>query len=169
MSMKAVESGAACFPVCLGDTMTISITLQSLNFLQAVLLGVVLGVLYDGFRSIRMVFRTGWIINLLMDLLFWAVATAAFCIFVLTAARGNCRLYLLVGMALGILFYQLTVSILVQQIWKGGFSILNFIFKKITLLGENAKKKIILPIFSKKELKNEKKLFKFFTKRFKIK
>ena len=149
--------------------MTISITLQSLNFLQAVLLGVGLGVLYDGFRSVRMVFRTGWIVNLLMDLLFWAVATAVFCIFVLTAARGNCRLYLLVGMALGILFYQLTVSILVQQLWKGGFSIVNFVCKKIALLGKTAKNKIILPNFSKKELKNEKKLFNFFTKRFKIK
>ena len=148
--MRKVGNEAVYFPGCLGEKMTISITLQSLNFLQAVLLGVCLGILYDGFRGVRLVFRTGWVVNALLDLLFWAVTAAAFSIFVLTAARGNCRLYLLVGLGLGILFYELTVSLLVQQIFIGMLQILSLFCKKIGRIGKCLGKAVARLSFLKK-------------------
>lgn len=137
--------------------------------MQSVLLGVALGIVYDFLRSIRLTFHTGWIRNLLLDIFFWLLAAGAFGIFVLTAARGNCRFYLLMGMGMGMLLYVLTISIIFQKLFGGFFLIFYKGMKKIKKFFQIIANLFGKIKFHKKDIKFSKKDFKFFGKRFKIK
>lgn len=74
------------------------------------LLGMVLALLYDGIRIIRLFFRhKNWLIDL-EDLLFW-IFTAWFAFSTLfTYNQGRLRGYAFLGMFLGVLVYTITLS-----------------------------------------------------------
>lgn len=90
--------------------MEISIAVQTLVFLKAILLGTALSVIYDVLRAARRTARAGVGATAVYDVLFWAILLPALFVFVLTAADGEGRGYILLGMTLGGVLYFLTLS-----------------------------------------------------------
>lgn len=83
---------------------------QTAYFLEAVLLGAAVGLLYDGFAAIRTVARARTGLTALCDGLFWLVTLSAYFVFTVVRAGGQVRGFLLLGCALGALGFQLTLS-----------------------------------------------------------
>lgn len=89
---------------------------QAIAFLWSVVLGALLGVVYDFFRVGRILWRRGAVWVFLEDLLFsfMGAALTAFC---LTLTNyGQVRLFLLIGEFLGFLLYFFTLGVFVATI-----------------------------------------------------
>lgn len=153
--------------------MEISIAFQTLVFLKAVLMGVSFGVLYDLLRAVRRSLHAGAAMTAFCDTLFWLGLLGTLFVFVLTAAAGEGRFYVLLGAGLGALLYfialsppVLAVAMLLMQGGKrvAGFPV--FLWKKtkphLVYLKNTGKT-------HKQTKKNLKKPFHFPEKRFKIK
>lgn len=148
--------------------MKISIAVQTVVFLKAVLLGAALGIIYDLLRAVRREIRAGTGVTAVCDSLFWVVALAALFVFVLTAAAGEGRGYILLGAAIGAALYFLTVSppvLLAASLAVRGCTALARVPRVMYQTAENTavriRKKAAL---AKKTQKNLKNLFHFFKK-----
>jgi len=78
-----------------------------------ILTGLALGVLFDVYRVIRSLIKQGSLSAMLMDLFFWLLATPATFIMLLIGNWGELRLYVFLGIALGLFAYFQLVSPLV--------------------------------------------------------
>lgn len=84
--------------------------LQFYTFFVMVLAGMAGGLLFDVSRAIRWEFRTGRIITGLMDLVFWVMATLVVAGALIVGNWGVLRLYVPVGLGLGLVFYHYLAS-----------------------------------------------------------
>lgn len=148
--------------------MEISIAVQTVVFLKAVLLGAALAVLYDVLRAVRREARAGVGATAAADALFWLAALAALFVFVLTAARGEGRGYILLGAGFGGALYFLTVSppvlLALSLVLRAGAKLLQtprFLYRRAKAVAVRHKIRDKLP---KKMLENLKKPFHFFKK-----
>lgn len=91
---------------------------QALSFLQAVLLGGALGVLYDGFRIGRLFGKAGAVRVFFADLLFSFLAAFATAVFLSRSYYGEVRFFLLAGEGLGFLIYFNTLGALVLRFFR---------------------------------------------------
>lgn len=95
-----------------------SVSQQTASFLLSVLLGAVLGVVYDCFRVIRILLPplAKPKPTFFEDVLFWLIyGFSVFC-FAAAAARGQVRLFMLFGSLLGFVLYILTIGSLITGI-----------------------------------------------------
>ncbi len=83
---------------------------QYLCFLYSVLMGSSIGVLYDGFKIDRMIFKRGILFIVFQDILFWIISAFAFYSFSVVFSNGQVRGYLLFGCLMGFVIYRLTLS-----------------------------------------------------------
>lgn len=90
--------------------MGINVTLQSMLFLYALLLGVSFGILYDILKCIRLLTHCGQWRTVFLDLLFALVVTSTMYLFFLTAAKGEGRWNLLLAAGIGGCIYLATLS-----------------------------------------------------------
>lgn len=128
-------------------------------FLYSCVLGVILGILYDVFRIVRLAIRWNIWQVFLQDILYFVICGILTFIFLLMFNNGVIRIYVLCGECLGWAAYYITLGKLiyrcssriinyVKQILKKVFSvILNPIFKIF--------KKVKCKIYNKK-IKNNK-------------
>lgn len=86
------------------------IKLQATSFLITVLAGLLLGLLFDTYRVMRRRTKPRGLVTSLGDLLFWALATTVTFTLLLLGNWGELRLYVFVGLSLGVAFYYWTVS-----------------------------------------------------------
>lgn len=91
-------------------SMYFSIAEQTIVFLKAILFGAAVGVYYDLLRAVRRQGRLRGLAVAALDGLFWLALIIAFALFVLLAADGNGRSYVLLGLAGGMTLYFLTLS-----------------------------------------------------------
>ena len=89
-----------------------SISHQAGLFLMSVLLGAILGVVYDVFRAFRIVFpparKSGAVF--VQDILFWIIYGAAVFCYSTLAARGEIRFFVFLGSLAGFVLYILTIG-----------------------------------------------------------
>jgi spore cortex biosynthesis protein YabQ len=78
-----------------------------------ILTGLALGVLFDVYRVVRSFFKQGSLSAMLMDLFFWLLATPATFVMLLIGNWGELRLYVFIGIALGLFAYFQLASPLV--------------------------------------------------------
>ena len=130
--------------------MYVDVAAQAEIFGQGVLLGVLLGLVYDGMRTLRRSIRL-WILAFVLDVLFWLGAVAA--LFALTLLRdsGEVRIYHMLAFLAGggLYFVSLSRLVLPALLWTAGMvrSVWRFFTAPVrALLGAG-----------KKVLKNEKK------------
>lgn len=106
-------------------------------FLEACVLGVLLGVLYDVFRILRLALPHGKIIVFVEDILYFFLITVISFAFVLLWADGVVRSFLLLGELLGGVVYFFTLSLLILKaaglIIRAVKAVLHFLFR-VTLL-----------------------------------
>ena len=121
-----------------------NIQTQSFTFIIFILVGILIGIVFDIFRIIRRSFKTPDFITYIEDILFWIISGALllFCIF--TFNNGELRLYLFVSIILGNLLYLFTLS---KYFIKISTYLIN-ILKKILYYPYSIIKKIIKKIYN---------------------
>lgn len=86
---------------------------QYLCFLYSVLIGGIIGVIYDFFKIDRILFKRSILFIIFEDILFWVISAFIFYSFSIVFSNGQVRGYLLIGCLCGFFTYKLTVSRLI--------------------------------------------------------
>lgn len=100
---------------------------QAYLFLIFSLTGVIIGILFDIFRVLRKNLKTANIITYLEDILFWILTGALILYNIWYFNDGEIRLFMFLGIIMGVLIYILTLSDIFIKI----NSFILGIFKKI--------------------------------------
>lgn len=87
-----------------------SIINQTNLFIIFILNGIFIGILFDFFRILRKSFKTSDIITYIQDILFWILAGISILYSIFRFNNGEIRLYIFIGILLGITFYTLIFS-----------------------------------------------------------
>lgn len=112
-----------------------SLSVQLYAFVITLLAGASFGLLFDLYRLLRGWLRPGTIATVSMDLFFWVVATPVLAVYILMANWGELRLYVLIGVLLGLAFYYLIFSRLVISLLTGICTIIARITSWIIQIG----------------------------------
>ena len=83
---------------------------QAFLFVIFILNGISIGILFDTFRILRKSFKTIDIVTYIEDVIFWILTGVITLFFIFTYNNGEIRLYVFLGIILGILLYMLTIS-----------------------------------------------------------
>lgn len=108
---------------------------QAAVFLQSLLVGAALGILYDVFRVSRVAFPTAYGVVFAEDVLFFLICAIVTFFFGLSAIDGSLRVFLIIGELLGAVLYYFTLGRLVMGVSKKIIAaikaVLSFIFRRI--------------------------------------
>ena len=100
-------------------------------FLIFIVNGILVGILFDFFRILRKSFKTKDIITYIEDLLFWILAGTSILYFIFVYNNGEIRLFMFLGIAIGLVLYMLIFSSLFIKINVSIITFLKNIFIKI--------------------------------------
>ena len=110
-----------------------SVSQHTSLFLMSVVLGAALGILYDCFRVLRIVFppAAGRKAVIAEDIIFWLIY--GFCIFCYAAsfARGQVRFFMFFGSLIGFVLYIVTVGNLITGVIRRVFDAVYKILHKV--------------------------------------
>ncbi len=103
---------------------------QAYLFLVFSLTGVAIGVLFDFFRILRRTIKTANIITYIEDILFWVLTGILILYNIWYFNNGEIRIYMFLGIILGVLIYMSTLSNIVVKLFT---RILGIIIKVLEL------------------------------------
>ena len=83
---------------------------QGYLFIIFVLNGCLIGIIFDFFRILRKSFKTSDIITYIEDILFWILTGISILYFIFVFNNGEIRLFMFLGIAVGITLYMLIFS-----------------------------------------------------------
>lgn len=83
---------------------------QAYLFLIFVLNGFIIGLLFDFFRILRKAFKTADILTYCQDILFWILTGLLTLYFIFVFNNGEIRIYIFLGILIGIILYMLLLS-----------------------------------------------------------
>lgn len=114
--------------------MDIHLQVQCIDFIYSLIAGVMLGISYDAIRIIRYSLRFPiWLTNIFDTIFAFFAALFCFCVVLATNAT-NLRYFIALGIFLGNLIYELTLSKVILYI---AYAIADFIYKVIMTVYEN--------------------------------
>ena len=96
--------------------MGISVSQQTMTFLQSLLLGAALGMLYDVFRILRLLIPSGKVISFVEDIVYFLLCGVISFAFLIAVNNGIIRAYLLAGELLGAVLYYFTLGKFIYRI-----------------------------------------------------
>jgi len=99
----------------------VPVDVQLYQFSIMLLTGMILGVVYDGYRTFRLMTRPGAAATLIYDTLFWVLATGLMLAAVFYASWGEVRAYVFLGAATGALLYFKLASPLILRLFRWGW------------------------------------------------
>ena len=102
---------------------------QTYLFLVFSLTGIIIGFLFDFFRILRKSFKTTDLITCIEDVIFWILTGILILYNIWYFNNGEIRLFIILGIILGVIIYLLTLSNIVVKVFT---FIVNF-FKKIII------------------------------------
>ena len=108
-----------------------TVTMQMIIFALSCILGIVLGVLYDIFRIIRMVINSKSIAIFIGDIIYFIISGIITFIFVLKINSGESRFYIMAGEGIGWIAYHLTLGNAIYKYSEKATKKINFYTKKI--------------------------------------
>ncbi len=79
-------------------------------FLASIALGVLIGLVYDVFRIIRVIYKGGRLKLFFEDVLFCVMASLVFAVFLFNASMGVLRMFAAFGVILGFFAYRFSVG-----------------------------------------------------------
>lgn len=127
---------------------------QSMVFLWTIVIGMILGLVFDVFRILRRNGNTKDLVVYIQDAIFWIIVTIVIIVSTFLINDGELRGYMIFGYILGALFYMLLFSKMIRSfftsILDGIEKIFKFIFRKIA----NVVKKINFVSKNNKNLEN---------------
>ena len=112
-------------------------------FLIFVINGIIIGLVFDFFRILRISFKTKDFVTYIEDIIFWIITGIILLYSIFIFNNGQIRLFMFIGVGIGIISYILLVS---KYVIKINVFIVNII-KKIILIPLNFIYKIIKKIF----------------------
>lgn len=83
---------------------------QAYLFLVFSLTGVIIGIVFDIFRVLRMIYKTSDIATYIEDILFWVLAGIIILYNIWYFNDGEIRLFMILGIIMGAIIYALTLS-----------------------------------------------------------
>lgn len=104
---------------------------QAYLFLVFSLTGILIGFLFDFFRILRKSFRTTDLITCIEDMIFWILSGILILYNIWYFNNGEIRLFIILGIIMGIIIYFLTLSNIILKIF---YVIINFIKKVVIQL-----------------------------------
>ena len=117
---------------------------QAYLFLVFSLTGVAIGILFDSFRILRRTFKTSNIITYIEDVLYWILTGLLILYNIWYFNNGEIRIYMFLGIILGVLIYMSTLSSILIRI----FTKILLIIKNILEVPFKAIKTIFIKIFA---------------------
>ena len=145
---------------------------QAFTFIIFILNGFIIGILFDIFRILRKSFKTPDLITYIEDIIFWILSGLIILYSIFKFNSGELRLFIFVGVLLGIWFYTLMLSkffikmsVHIIQFIKKIIEI--FIFKPIKFMTKILNTIIFKPIkfLIKKFMRFSKRIMYFFRKK----
>ena len=79
-------------------------------FLIYIVLGIVIGIIFDIFRILRKLFKTPDLITYLEDIIFWIIAGLLLIFVIFKFSSGEIRIYNIIGLVIGSIFYIIVIS-----------------------------------------------------------
>ena len=137
---------------------------QAYAFLIFVLNGILIGILFDIFRIFRKSFKTFDIVTYIEDCMFWIISGLLLLYSIFKFNNGEIRLYILIGVILGVSLYMLIFSKMFINTSVCIIKIIKRIFNIIIIIPI----KFLIRIINKIFLKPLKKIFVFLRKRMSI-
>lgn len=124
------------------------------SFFIFTLVGIAISILFDIFRVLRKTFKTPDVVTYIEDILFWIISGIIILGSIFLFNNGELRLYLFIGMSIGVLLYMLFISkyfikinvYIISTIQKVINKILHIILKPIKIICSILKKIIFKPI-----------------------
>ena len=83
---------------------------QGYLFLIFILVGIIIGILFDFFRILRKTFETSDLVTYLQDILFWILSGIILIYSIFVFNNGELRAYIFLSIFIGIITYMLTIS-----------------------------------------------------------
>ena len=108
---------------------------QAYLFLIFAFNGVVIGLILDFFRILRITFKTSNIITYIEDVLFWILTGISIIFFMYNFSDGTIRLFMIIALILGFLIYILSISKFIIKIFVFSINILKDFFRIIINVG----------------------------------
>lgn len=103
---------------------------QVITFLITIATGIILGVLFDGYRVLRGTFRPKVLTTWFTDLLYWLLATVIVFLALVISNWGELRFYVFLGIISGVVFYYRLLSLYTIRL----FSVVIKVIKKTIML-----------------------------------
>ena len=104
---------------------------QLISFIYFIIVGMLLSIIFDIFRILRRTIKTSDIITNIQDILFCIITGVIIILSIFYFNKGELRLYIFIGILLGITFYMIFIS---KYFIKINVTIINFIKKLLFLL-----------------------------------
>ena len=123
-------------------------------FLWTIMIGAILGFVFDFFRILRRKGNTKDIMVYLQDVVFWLIVTIVSIVSTFLINDGELRGYMLFGYILGAVFYILLFSNFIRKTFSFLFDSIEKIFKVIAGKVSNVVKKIKFTNKNNKKLEN---------------
>jgi spore cortex biosynthesis protein YabQ len=108
-----------------------SLSAQLYAFAVTMAAGASLGFVFDLYRLLRAFLRPGQLVTFVMDLGFWVIIAPLLAVYLLAANWGELRLYVLVGIGLGLAFYYLLISRIVIRLALGLARLIGFVISLV--------------------------------------
>ena len=115
---------------------SLSVADQTSYFLCSIVLGLILGALYDLLRAVRMLVRARGMSVIVTDVVFFTVCGVITSLFALPFNKGDVRAFIIFGEAVGFLSYRLTLGNVMGKIYSHLARILRTILQKIYKISE---------------------------------
>lgn len=116
--------------------MEVVVAEQTLLFLEALTVGFFLGLFMEPLRIYRMMARPGTVAVFFQDVIYWFLCAVCSFVFILTVNSGQLRIFLVIGIVIGMTVYFLTIGTLIMKASKAitafVFRVLRFLNRKVT-------------------------------------
>ncbi len=116
--------------------MEVVVAEQTLLFFEALAVGFVLGLFMEPLRIYRMMVRPGTVAVFFQDIIYWFLCAVCSFVFILTVNSGQLRVFLVIGIVIGMTIYFLTIGTLIMKASKAITAFLRrvhrFLNRKIT-------------------------------------
>lgn len=138
----------------------ITVKSQILTFFYAVTLGVILSVLFDFFRTIRISYKHNNIFVFIEDIVFFLISTFLTFMFLMARCNGEFRTYVISAILIGFFIYRITLSkiilpmsVIITKFFIRLFGKIFLLFQKsVSLTVKNTKKLLKIRCRNKKTL-----------------
>lgn len=129
--------------------MEISLTQQVTSFAASLILGALLGIVFEVFRTVRSLFGGGTVAVFIQDVVFWIISSFVVYIFFLIFTKGTVRYFVLIGAFLGFTVYMKTIGKFTAFLFRQIFRPIKFAVQQLIKLAKLLSKRI----FSAKKAK----------------